>query len=343
MSTLRQLEKGSSNPRRRSRSLSDMEQFTLPLAQIGEHDLSLGQLNAMEEWQKTMADVENITGSSMSDLGSSAMTSNEGDVIEEPVVSANSSPPSSSHQKANYRVSTLGEMDFYQYQQQQQQIAFHNMQMQQAMQMAQIQQYQQAMQMQQQMMTNYDPRNANNRQSAMDLMIQMEQEKSASRKTNKKKPINPSNVSLNDGLLSRVPEQRQHNMSFQGQMMSKKTRTSKSDHNLRETRNRSSHRPPSGMAMYYDNARAGSSMGMDPRMYPQMGRSESPMPVVSMSTPLQPMMGQYLSPNRGRSRQSQQPMMQPMMAQSRSTGRSSHMPSSRQSTNWGSKNTERIR
>jgi hypothetical protein len=294
-----------------------MEQFTLPLAQIGEHDLSLGELTTMDEWQKTMADVENLTGSSMSDLGSSAMTSNEGDVIEEPVVSTNTSP---SQQKANYRMSTLGEMDFYQYQQQQQQIAFHNMQMQQAMQMAQMQQYQQAMQMQQQMAMNYEPRKSN-RQSVMDVMLQMEQDKS---RKHKKKPINPSNASLNDGLLGRVPEQRQHNMSFQGQMMSKRTTMArKSDHNLRESRNR----PPS--TMYYD--RAGSSMGM----YSQMGRSESPMPTISMSTPLQP--GQHLSPNRPRTRQ------QPMMAQSRSTSRSSNMPSSRQSTQWGTKNKERIR
>jgi hypothetical protein len=246
--------------------------------------------------------------------------------------------------KAQNRRSMLSDMDMYYYQQQQQQqMAFQNMQMQQAMQlqqtqqMAQIQQYQQMMQMQQlqqqQLMPNYnDTRKNRKSMSAMDLMIQLEEEKAASRKTNKKKPLDPSKASLDEGLLSKVPQQGLHNISFQGQNKATKKaiqRVSKSDYNIQ------GNRPPS-------TSYSRSNTPMDPRMRSQMIRSESsPIPSLNMSTP----MNQYLVPpqmvmQQQQQQQQQQLGMPQMMTPSKSTGRLSYQSSNRLSGNWGGYNKQ---
>ncbi|KAI8990184.1 hypothetical protein BDB01DRAFT_498504 [Pilobolus umbonatus] len=280
-------------------------QLTLPTVGIETHNNRLGESSSIDQWQ-LMTEEEEIEDDE----------DDEDDVIEEPIVST---LPSITPRD---RTSTYGDMDnMYSYQQQQQ-MAMHNMQMQQAMhmqqaqqmaqmqqaqQMAQIHQYQQAVQMQQyqQKMLSPDTRKANNRKSvsAMDLMLQLEQEKASLRK-NKKKHPDPSKAHLADGLLGIVPEHGQHNVNFQQMSMKppnasnnssrKQARTSKLEYNMQQHADKrytsGSNRPKSTL-MYYDQRQM-----MDPRMLAPMGQ---PVPTLSMSTPppmMSPSPQSYLSP-----------------------------------------------
>ncbi|KAI7896319.1 uncharacterized protein EV154DRAFT_493009 [Mucor mucedo] len=254
------------------------------------------------------------------------------DLVEEPVVRAppRTPTPMMPATGGRDRRSTLGEMDMFYFQQQQQQMAY-NMQIQQAMQMqqaqqyAQIQQYQAMQQYQSMSAADNNTRKNNNRKSvsAMDLMIQLEQEKAASRKTYKKKVPDPSKANLADGLLGKVPDPGQYNYNFQQQLHQQQmkanrkqmSRASKSDYNIQQQQRSS--RPPSTIMMYDNNS--SSRMMRSP-----MSRSESsPIPQISMSTPLQN--PQYLIPpqmmmqQQQQQQQQQQLMMPPNMSTSRSS------------------------
>ncbi|KAI8371053.1 hypothetical protein BD560DRAFT_395928 [Blakeslea trispora] len=223
----------------------------------------------------------------------------------------------------------------------------YNMQMQQAMQlqqahqMAQIQQYQQAamqMQQQQQQQQMYAYNNSttslnnksNNRKSvsAMDLMVQLEQEKAATRKNHKKKMPDPSKANLNEGLLSHVPKHGQHNINFQQQvrkMQHNMPRASISDYHLQQLQQQQQQqktRPTSSMNIYNMQHASQSSMLKMPR-----NGDMSPIPTMSTSTPLNQQQAYYIP--------QQQPMLMPpqqmpMMDSNRS---SQYLPNSkRQST-----------
>ncbi|KAI8882827.1 hypothetical protein K501DRAFT_333758 [Backusella circina FSU 941] len=338
MSTLRRLERGSSE-HRRARSLGDMNHMIVPSPPVETKTLNLPppqEMGTIEEWRKTVMEEAEGTTSSTPVSNPSSLPDESGDqTTEEPVVPT----PNTQGIKAQNRRSMLSDMDMYYYQQQQQQqMAFQNMQMQQAMQlqqaqqMAQIQQYQQMIQMQQmqqqQLMPNYnDTRKNRKSMSAMDLMIQLEEEKAASRKTNKKKPLDPSKANLDEGLLSTVPQQGLHNISFQGQSKATKKaiqRASKSDYNIQ------GNRPPSTL---YSR----SNTPMDSRTRSQMIRSESsPIPSLNMPTP----MSQYLVPPQMVMQQQQLGIPQ-MMTPSKSTGRLSYQSNSnRLSGNWGGYNKQ---
>ncbi|CEP15810.1 hypothetical protein [Parasitella parasitica] len=301
MSTLRRLERGPSL-HRRTRSTGDMmmippaEAFVEPATAAIAAAPEGNKLGSIEQWRMTVMEADGIsTPTSNESIRSRAaedVSGEEGDMVEEPIVrsgsatsNANSHPPLPRQQTPipdnGNRRSTIGEMDMFYYQQQQQQQHLYNMQlqhamqMQQAQQMAQIQQYQ-AIQMQQQHQAQ-QYRKANNRKSvsAMDLMLKMEQDKAASRKTNKRKMPDPSKATLADGLLGRVPEPGQHIMNFQHHLMKQQmARASKSDYQIRQNAAGSS-RPPSSMIMNNSNRRS------------QLIRSESsPIPTLSMSTPI---------------------------------------------------------
>lgn len=249
----------------------------------------------------------------------------EDDVIEEPIVSTLPLPLPRDRTSAY-------DMDSMYFQQQR---AYNTMQMQQAMQMqmqqaqmAQIQQYQQ-LQMQQQyqqQMQSSSERKANNRKSvsAMDLMLQLEQEKAAMRK-NKKKTIDPSKAHLADGLLGIVPEQGQHNVNFQHMSMkpnnnNRKQRTSKLEYNMQDKRHTSSR--PKSTLMFYDQRQMA-----DPRMLAPMNQ---PIPTLSMSTPppmMTPPPQQYLNPMMMNTQQ-----MMPSMSTTRT---SVNMQPSKRQSNYG--------
>ncbi|CEG84338.1 hypothetical protein RMATCC62417_18156 [Rhizopus microsporus] len=299
MSTLKQLERGPS-VHRRARSTGDV---------IQEVQQQQQQQHPIEQWRMSVLDVD-TPGSTVSS------TTPSDDLIEEPVFRI--STPSS----ANYPRS-VSEMDMYNtYLQQQQQMAYnmqmqHMMQMAQAQQMAQMaqfQQYQQAMQLQQQQQQQQQQQKQKNRKSvsAMDLMMQLEEEKAATRKNRKKIP-DPSKANFADGFLSKLPEQGTHNINFQQMQQHHQhhqmTRASKSDYNVNKLRpvgqNAMGQRPSSTL-MYYD-----------PRM--TMMRSESsPIPTISMSTPIQ--------------QQQQQQQFMPMMQQQNRSNQHLHQQQKRTST-----------
>lgn len=296
MSTLKQLERGPS-VHRRARSTGDVIQ------EVQQQQ----QQHPIEQWRMSVLDVD-TPGSTVSS------TTPSDDLIEEPVFRI--STPSS----ANYPRS-VSEMDMYNtYLQQQQQMAYnmqmqHMMQMAQAQQMAQMaqfQQYQQAMQLQQQQQQQQQKQKNRKSVSAMDLMMQLEEEKAATRKNRKKMP-DPSKANFADGFLSKLPEQGTHNINFQQMQQHHQhhqmTRASKSDYNVNKLRpvgqNAMGQRPSSTL-MYYD-----------PRM--TMMRSESsPIPTISMSTPIQ--------------QQQQQQQFMPMMQQQNRSNQHLHQQQKRTST-----------
>lgn len=338
MSTLRQLERGPS-AHRRTRSTGDVNQLTQPETSVTPATTTTGEepanMGSIEHWRMTVMEAEdlNSTGTPPSSGSFTAPLTEEDDsddLVEEPVVRAppRTPTPMMPVTGGRDRRSTLGEMDmfYFQQQQQQQQMAY-NMQLQQAMQMQQVQQYAQIQQyqaMQQQQYQNMtaaenNTRKNNNRKSvsAMDLMIQLEQEKAASRKNYKKKAPDPSKANLGDGLLGKVPDPGQYNYNFQQQLHQQQmkanrkqmARASKSDYNIQQQR---ASRPPSTIMMYDNNSRM---------MRSPMSRSESsPIPQISMSTPLQN--PQYLIPPQmmmQQQQQQQQLMMPPNMSTSRSS------------------------
>lgn len=338
MSTLRQLERGPS-AHRRTRSTGDVNQLTQPETTGTTAVAAAVGTGTIEHWRMTVMEAEDMNSTSTPPSSGSLTTplteeEDSDDLVEEPVVRAPTRTPTPMLPTAGRdRRSTMGEMDmfYFQQQQQQQQMAY-NMQLQQAMQMqqaqqyAQIQQYQ-AMQQQQQYHSmsavDNNTRKNNNRKSvsAMDLMIQLEQEKAASRKTYKKKVPDPSKANLADGLLGKVPDPGQYNYNFQQQLHQQQmkanrkqmSRASKSDYNIQQQQQQRSSRPPSTIMMYDNNNNR--------MMRSQMSRSESsPIPQISMSTPLQN--PQYLIPPQmmmQQQQQQQQLMMPPNMSTSRSS------------------------
>lgn len=338
MSTLRQLERGPS-AHRRTRSTGDVKnQLTQPETSVtaaagtGEEPANMGSI---EHWRMTVMEAEDMISTGTPPSSESFTTplteddDDSDDLVEESVVRAPiHTPTPTTPTGGRDRRSTVGEMDMFYFQQQQQQMAY-NMQLQQAMQMqqaqqyAQIQQYQAMQQQQYHSMSAADnnTRKNNNRKSvsAMDLMIQLEQEKAASRKTYKKKLPDPSKASLADGLLGKVPDPGQHQLNFQQQIHQQQmkanrkqmSRASKSDYNIQQQQRSS--RPPSSVMMYDNNSNR--------MMRSQMSRSESsPMPQISMSTPIHN--PQYLIPPQmmmQQQQQQQQMMMPPNMSTSRSS------------------------
>lgn len=317
MSTLRQLERGPS-AHRRTRSTGDVKnQMTTPETATATTADAPGNMGSIEHWRMTVMEADDINTAATPPSSESfiAPLNDEEDesdeLVEETIVRAPHQPVPNA---TSNRRSTIGELDMYYFQQQQQQQQMaYNMQLQQAMQMqqaqqyAQIQQYQAMQQQQYHNMSTIDnnTRKNNNRKSvsAMDLMIQLEQEKAASRKTYKKKLPDPSKAHLGDGLLGRVPDPGQHNLNFQQQVQQQQmkanrkqmSRASKSDYAIQQQQQQRASRPPS--SMMYDNNKMTRS---------QMVRSESsPIPQISMSTPIHN--PQYMVPP--------QMMMQPQQQQ----------------------------
>lgn len=323
MSTLRQLERGPS-AHRRTRSTGDVKN-----QMITPETTTNTNTGSIEHWRMTVMEADDINTAATPPSSESFIAPLNGDdddddesgeLIEETIVRAPNNQPVPN--AARNRRSTIGELDMYYFQQQQQQQQMaYNMQLQQAMQMqqaqqyAQIQQYQAMQQQQYHNMSTIDnnTRKNNNRKSvsAMDLMIQLEQEKAASRKTYKKKLPDPSKASLGDGLLGRVPDPGQHNLNFQQQVQQQQmkanrkqmSRASKSDYAIQQQQQQQQQqrasRPPS--TMLYDNNKM---------MRSQMIRSESsPIPQISMSTPIHN--PQYMIPQMMMQPQPQQQMMMP--------------------------------
>ncbi|OBZ86501.1 hypothetical protein A0J61_05457 [Choanephora cucurbitarum] len=352
MSTLRQLERGSSLHKKSHSTGSLMmlppaDAFIEPTTSLMDTHAAMenaalnaapptpGKLGTIEQWRVTVMEAEDMSQPTSTPLSTASSHSpaetveDDESLVEEPIV--RSLNTSSSHLPAmrsqsslvpNPRASTMDlEMMYYQQQQQ-----MYNMQMQQAMQlqqahqMAQIQQYQQAIQMQQQQMYAYNNsttslNNINNTSSsnksshrksvsAMDLMMQLEQEKAATRKNNKKKMPDPSKANLNEGLLSHVPKHGQHNINFQQQvrkMQHTMPRASISDYHLQQLQQQQQQqktRPSSSMNIYNMQHASQSSMLKMPR-----GGDMSPIPTMSTSTPLNQQQAYFIP--------QQQPMLMP--------------------------------
>ncbi|KAI8099621.1 uncharacterized protein BX664DRAFT_355026 [Halteromyces radiatus] len=248
MSTLRQLERGSS-VHKRSRSVGAMEKVYTADVAIDNGLLPLNPMQSeqqenggIEEWRQTVLDAVDSIGTTPAstpalNINSTASSSPSSFIGSEssrtPSNQDSSSTPARPVSGTRGRRTTLGEMDMMYYMQQQQ------LQMLQQQQMAQMQ-YQQAawqvaqqqmMQQQQQqqqhmMMEQYDNHRRHKVKSisAMDMMMQIEQEKEA-KSTARRKPkrIDPSKAQI-DGLLGKVQEQGKHNISFQQQAATIKDR-----------------------------------------------------------------------------------------------------------------------
>ncbi|KAI8351229.1 hypothetical protein EDC96DRAFT_293484 [Choanephora cucurbitarum] len=354
MSTLRQLERGSSLHKKSHSTGSLMmlppaDAFIEPTTSLMDTHAAMenaalnatpatpGKLGSIEQWRVTVMEAEDM--SQPISTASHSPVEDDESLVEEPIVrSLNSSShlPAMRSQPSlvpNPRASTMDlEMMYYQQQQQ-----MYNMQMQQAMQlqqahqMAQIQQYQQAVQMQQQQMYAYNNSTSTNKSShrksvsAMDLMMQLEQEKAATRKNNKKKMPDPSKANLNEGLLSHVPKHGQHNINFQQQvrkMQHTMPRASISDYHLQQLQQQQQQktRPSSSMNIYNMQHASQSSMLKMPR-----SGDMSPIPTISTSTPLNQQQAYFIP--------QQQPMlMPPQQMPMMDSNRSSQYNSKRQST-----------
>lgn len=272
-STLLHLEKGPSSIHQRSRSLGDLQQASPPPAPRRQH------------------------------TSSTASSSNESSSHSSGTLRPNSAQRRPSHN----RHTSLVDLEHLHQQSQ------LEMQLQQAQQIAQMHQYHHAMQnyvFQQQCMRPLTPNMYTPQQpliptvsfyhhsnqsapkrsslSAMDMMIQREQEKEkADTARRRPKKIDSSNAQI-EGILARLPEKGTHNINFQAAVMKSKQQHRMSSGEVRSRRSQSPHagnsslptsRPSSTLYVYNQHS-------TDARRRADIRRSNmDPTPTQSMSTP----------------------------------------------------------